>query len=548
MLTINDGRTRHSRRDFLQIGGLALGGLSLPGLLSARVAASESGLPTTDKSVIFLFMHGGPSQIETFDPKMTAPDGIRSVTGELQTAIPGVTFGSTFEKLAGLADQLSVVRSYTTGDSRHDIKPIVHRETLNANLGSLYARVAGANNPRNGMPTNVALFPRAVDSSTMPAVTQFGKFDSTGTLGSALAPFVPGAGGDLQQNMKLSLPMPRLDDRRLLLSGLDRVKWALDTRGTLEGVDRLRQQAFDVILGGVADAFDLSKEDPRLVARYDTSKLVRPEDIDKKWNNHKRYADNGKALGKLLLLARRLCEAGCGFVTVTTNFVWDMHADKNNAGVEEGMRYMGAPFDHAVSAFLEDVEARGLSDEILLVASGEMGRTPRINKNGGRDHWGNLAPLLLAGGGLLDGAGDRPVDARCRIATNRTTLAQEPHRHGDAHAVRHGSGADHARCAQRRGPGDRRRHTHTRAAVTSPAVTIRGRFKTVWEGEARIFARSLLKLPLCFANFLAALRDVFRRVASVEHHLRMLDDKVVVVGRVIGRDQHAILGCEGTRA
>jgi uncharacterized protein (DUF1501 family) len=113
--------------------------------------------------------------------------------------------------------------------------------------------------------------------------------------------------------------------------------------------------------------------------------------------------DNAKALGKLLLLARRLCERGCGFVTVTTNFVWDMHADVNNAGVVEGMRYMGGPLDHALSAFLEDVAARGLSERILLVACGEMGRTPRINKNGGRDHWGNLAPLLLAGGGLRMG-------------------------------------------------------------------------------------------------------------------------------------------------
>src|SRR5262249_36765115 len=115
------------------------------------------------------------------------------------------------------------------------------------------------------------------------------------------------------------------------------------------------------------------------------------------------YVDNAKALGKLLLLARRLCERGCGFVTVTTNFVWDMHADVNNAGVAEGMRYMGQPLDHAVAAFLEDVAVRGLSGPIPLVVCGEMGRTPKINKNGGRDHWGNLAPLLLAGGGLKMG-------------------------------------------------------------------------------------------------------------------------------------------------
>jgi uncharacterized protein (DUF1501 family) len=98
-----------------------------------------------------------------------------------------------------------------------------------------------------------------------------------------------------------------------------------------------------------------------------------------------------------------LCEAGCGFVTVTTNFVWDMHADVNNAGCEEGMGYMGAPLDHALSAFIEDTQARGLDDKILLVACGEMGRTPRVNKGGGRDHWGGLASLLLYGGGLKMG-------------------------------------------------------------------------------------------------------------------------------------------------
>jgi len=169
------------------------------------------------------------------------------------------------------------------------------------------------------------------------------------------------------------------------------------------GLDELQKQAFSTILGGAADAFDLSKEDPKLLARYDTSKLIKTEHIDKKWNNHKRYADHVKSLGKLMLLARRLCERGAGFVTVTTNFVWDMHADRNNATCEEGMRYVGTPFDHAVSAFIEDVHRRGLSEKILLVCCGEMGRTPKINKRGGRDHWGNLAPLMLSGGGLKMG-------------------------------------------------------------------------------------------------------------------------------------------------
>ncbi|QDT40008.1 hypothetical protein Pan241w_00610 [Gimesia alba] len=400
MLSFCEHNGISGRREFLRVGGLALGGLTLPGLLSAKAQAAGSGRLLKNKSVIFLFMHGGPSQIETFDPKMDAPAGIRSATGEVTTRIPGVTFGGTFQKLAPLADRMSIVRSYRTGDSRHDIKPIVHKDTLDANLGSLYSRVVGSNHPENGMPTNAVLFPQAIDDKMMPAITKFGKFDSHGLMGSAYAPFVPGAGGDMQSNMTLSIPQNRLDDRRLLLSNLDRARWAADKSETFAASSHLQQQAFDVILGGVSEAFDLSKEDPNVVARYDTAPLVKPEQISTRWKNYKRYIDNAQSLGKLLLMARRLCEAGCGFVTITTNFVWDMHADKNNAGVEEGMDYMGVPFDHAVSAFMEDVRDRGLSDDILLVCSGEMGRTPKMNTRGGRDHWGNLSPLMLTGGGL----------------------------------------------------------------------------------------------------------------------------------------------------
>lgn len=399
MLSLCDS-ARFGRRDFLRVGALTLGSLSLPELLAVRAEASQNQRLLKDKSVVFVFMHGGPSQIETFDPKMSAPREIASVNGEIPTAIPGVTFGSSFPRLAALADRMTIVRSFKTGDGNHDIKPIVSRHTSGANLGTLYSRVAGANRPLSGMPTNVALYPQAVDDSTMPAIKLFGDFESTGGLGSGYAPFAPSNGGDLQQNMRLNLPMARLDDRRSLLSGLDGLQRQLDASGVLETYDSLRHQAFDTILGGVAGAFDLSHEDPRTIARYDTAPLVKPESIDKKWNNHERYADNAKSLGKLMLLARRLCERGCGFITVTTNFVWDMHADVNNATMEEGLQYMGGPFDHAISTFLEDVHERGLSDDILLICCGEMGRTPKLNAKGGRDHWGNLAPLMLAGGGI----------------------------------------------------------------------------------------------------------------------------------------------------
>jgi hypothetical protein len=229
--------------------------------------------------------------------------------------------------------------------------------------------------------------------------------------------------------MQLSLDPGRIDDRKSLLGSLDRIRRDLDARGELTGTDRFQEQALQTILGGAASAFDLSQEDAKTIARYDTAPLVRPDQISRKWNNYPRYVDNAKSLGKLLLLARRLCEAGCGFVTLTTNFVWDMHADVNNATMEEGMQYCGRPFDHAVSAFIEDCEARGLSDKILLVCCGEMGRTPRINKNGGRDHWPNVGCALLAGGGIRGGqvigatnrlgehATDRPVHFQEILAT-----------------------------------------------------------------------------------------------------------------------------------
>lgn len=394
--------SRLGRRDFLTVGGLTLGGLSLSSILSrAGVPLSEAGRPVTDKAVVFLFLHGGPSQFETFDPKMSAPAEVRSATGEIATRIPGVTFGSSFPKLAAMADRLAIVRSYVPGDGNHDIKPIVGKDGFGANLGSAYASVAGGNNPENGMPSNVVLFPRAVDPNAGVEQAGFGKFISNGPFASSAAPFQPDGGGSLKKDMTLNLPLDRLDDRRALLTGFDQLKRGMETDA--EAMEASRQKAFSILLGGVGEAFDLTREDPRTVDRYDTSKLIAAYKINKKWNNHKHYADNARTLGKLLLLARRVVERGAGFVTVTTNFVWDMHADANNAHMTEGMGYMGPPLDHAVSVFLDDLRQRGLEDKVLLVACGEMGRSPKLNKSGGRDHWGPLGPLLLAGGGLPRG-------------------------------------------------------------------------------------------------------------------------------------------------
>lgn len=394
---------RSVRREFLRVGTMGIGGLGLSQLSLLQAAASDKRLAIKDKAVIFLFMHGGPSQYETFDPKMDAPSSIRSATGERPTSIPGVTFGGTLEQLAKRAHLINIVRSFVTGNGNHDIKPVMSEDTLRANMGSLYSRVAGPMRIASAMPNNVILSPRAVEPDAGPLINSFGNFQASGELGAAYAPFVLGAGAGLQQDMKLTLPQTRLEDRRALLAQLDSCKRLLEADRSIGGTQALQQQAFDALLSGVSDAFDIGQEDPKTVAQYDTRPLANPDRIDKKWNNHRHYADHGTSIGKLLLLARRLCERGCGFVTITTSFVWDMHADVNNAPMREGMGYVGAPFDHAVSAFIDDIEARGLRDKILLVCCGEMGRSPKINNAGGRDHWGNLAPLMLYGGGLSAG-------------------------------------------------------------------------------------------------------------------------------------------------
>ncbi len=436
MLTISEGNHRYNRRDFLTIGSLGLGGLAFS-LLTGRTQAGDTASLLRDRSVIFLFQQGGPSQFETFDPKMDAPEAIRTVTGSVQTSLPGVIFGDTMSRLARIAHKLTVVRSFQTNNGNHNIVPIVGPDSLNANVGSLYSRVAGATRPTTGMPTNTVLFPDSVCSDVLKGRAR-GEIAATGKLGSGYAPFIPGAGGQLQKNMRLNLPLERLADRQELLKQLDRLNRQVESAEAAQTLDEVRKQAYQVLLsGGVADALDLNKEDPKTVARYDTRAYTRPDG----WSQVARgknglYTGHARALGKQLLLARRLCEAGCGYVTIHAGYdgVWDMHADGNNLNMKDGMEAVGACFDHAVAAFVEDCEARGLTDKILLVCCGEMGRTPKLNKKGGRDHWGRLAPLLLHGGGIPAGqvigrsnrdggepAGD-PLNPRHLISTILHTL------------------------------------------------------------------------------------------------------------------------------
>jgi hypothetical protein len=365
-----------SRRDFLKIGTLGLTGLSLSGLLRLRSAAAASGHSVKDTSVVWLWLGGGPTHIETFDPKMDAPAEFRSMVGAVKSSLPGVQLGGLLPEMARRAHRMAFVRSFAHGNSGHAggthfvMTGIDHPPADNGappirpSVGSLAARLRGANHPETGIPSYVRLAGLYADGPNW--------------LGPAYAPF--DVGGQARNNLHMRLPLDRLGDRRGLLQRFDTLDRAIDRSGLAAGLDAFDQQAFDLILGRSKEAFNLQREDPRTV-------------------DHFRGGTAG--LGEQLLLARRLCEAGCSFVTLhyaNSNQAWDMH-NKMPPQLQQAC----PPLDRAISLFLDDLAQRGLAEKVLLVITGEFGRTPRINGDAGRDHWGPLCTLALAGGGLKMG-------------------------------------------------------------------------------------------------------------------------------------------------
>jgi uncharacterized protein (DUF1501 family) len=360
-----------ARREFLKIGTLGAGAMTLPGLLAARAAAKAAGKPVKDTSIVWVWLAGGPTHVETFDPHMRAPVEYRSTTGEVRTKLPGVTIGGTFPRLASVADKMAFVRSFAHNNSGHvggthfvntgyDNRSIDNGGVpARPSIGSIVARVRGSNHPETGMPTYVAL--NRLRSG----------IDGPAFLGTACAPFDPS--GQALKNLSLAVPENRVGDRRMLLASLDQLNSKVDRTGAMDGMDRFEQQAFNLVLGGAPEAFDVNRESAKTRARY------------------------GKGVGEQLLRARRLCEAGCGFVTLSYGG-WDMHGK-----IKRAMESRSPELDRALAAFIGDVHERGLSERILLVVTGEFGRTPRVNRNAGRDHWAPLSTLAMAGGGLKMG-------------------------------------------------------------------------------------------------------------------------------------------------
>ncbi len=451
-----------SRRGFLRVGAAGLGaGLLGPWLSAARSAAPEY---VRDRSVILLFLGGGPSQLETWDPKPGGLDSSTSVDGHLPTVLPGVRFGASFPKLARLADRLTIVRSFQTNHAEHNG---AHKQLMTSDLsigdgkpikqpglGPLLARASGAVHPWTGMLRSAVVPPT---TRHLPGANGFaGAYDSIvegaqpAWLGPAYAPLevkVPMGETTAEGREKLRQRLQtdrdkngdqrpgfvrdldpfvadlRIDDRMQLLDSLDRLDREIDRRGVMEGMEQHRRQAVDLLRGGaVREALDLTAEDPRVLAAYDTEHFR-----NYKVTDDSKFIRNGPSigisLGRQLLMARRMCEAGCGFVTVV-HANWDFHARKGIPNTPEGTSVLAPPLDHALSAFLEDVENRGLSDKILLVVTGEFGRTPKMDDNLGRHHWPRICPLLFAGGGLRHGQVVGQSDRRGgEPATNPVSIA-----------------------------------------------------------------------------------------------------------------------------
>ena len=272
-----------------------------------------------------------------------------------------VTFGGTFPRLARHAQQMSIVRSFHHRNTDHvkahvqvltgGMDPTGERKT-GFSMGSLFARLAGTNSPRTGMPNYSLLTTPEIDPQYRQELTRVRRGSWAGSLGSPYSPFEPGNKSAILENMSLNIPQGRFSDRRLLLSSLDQWKRRYAKIASVGGTSRFNDQAVDLLLGTGSGALDISREDPALVRRYDTSHIP---------VGFKKFKPS--PLGKQMLMARRLCEAGCRFVTVHSPG-WDMHADKNNPGMVTGMEMLGRTADQAVSTFLEDVAQRGLSKKI----------------------------------------------------------------------------------------------------------------------------------------------------------------------------------------
>lgn len=369
-----------SRRNFLSIGGLAMGGLTLPDLLKAEAA---QGTRRSHKAVIMVFLPGGPSHQDIFDLKMDAPSEIRGEFRPIPTNVDGIQICEHLPRLAGIMDKCTLIRSMADCDGRHDaFQCLTGRSSQRQppggwpSLGAVVSRVNGAVDP--AVPAFVGLAPKM---GHMP----WARTGEPGFLGVAHAPYEANRGGGTADMALNGITLERLGDRRALLRSFDQFRRDVDASGLMGGIDVFNEQALSVLTSSrLLDALDLTKEDPRLVERYGKG-IAECRD------------DGGPRLTEHFLVARRLVEAGARVVTLAFSR-WDYHS--NNFGqLREDLPLL----DRGLSALITDLHERGMDGDVSVVVWGEFGRTPVINPKGGRDHWPRVSCALLAGGGMRHG-------------------------------------------------------------------------------------------------------------------------------------------------
>jgi hypothetical protein len=383
MLTILGNQTRFcdgiSRRNFLKIGALGLGGLTLPQILQAE---AQSGIRRSHKAIIMIFLPGGPSHQDIFDLKTDAPSEIRGEFKPISTKIPGIQICEHLPLLAKVMDKTAIIRSVVGALDDHDAFQCLTGRTVRnqppggwPSLGSVLSKLQGPIN--RSIPPFVGLSPKMGEM-------RWARSGDPGFLGLAHAPFKPsGAGKD---DMVLNgVTLDRLADRRALLASFDHLRRDIDGSGMLDGLDAFNEQAFGMLTSSkLLEALDIEKEDTRVRARYGKGD---PKNRD----------DGGPKLMEHFLTARRLVEAGARCVTLAFSR-WDHHG-RNFDALRQDLPLL----DQGVSALVEDIHQRGLDKDVSVIVWGEFGRTPTINKDGGRDHWPRVSCAMLFGGGMKTG-------------------------------------------------------------------------------------------------------------------------------------------------
>ncbi len=398
-----------SRRGFLQIGALGAAGMSLPQLLRAEAAA---GIRNSHKAVINVLLPGGPPHQDMFDLKLDAPSEVRGELNPIATNVPGIEICELMPRVAAMMDRFAIIRSMADSNPQHDLYQCVTGYPRNKRVAVGGTPSAGAWISRMAGPVSRAVPPHM--SLMYPTgERRWGDPGDGGFLGLGHAPFrlVSGAGSnkvETAENMVLQgISLERLNQRNNLRQSLDTFRREADASGVMDGMDVFSKQALGILTSSnLSDALDLSKEDPEIVARYGKP--------DAKFR-----ADGAPKMTTNLLLARRLVEAGARYVSL--NFSrWDWH------GNAFGRARQDLPMlDHALSALLQDLHERGMEKDVSVVCWGEFGRTPKINKNSGRDHWPRANFALLAGGGMQTGQVIGSTDRTAAVPKDRPVKFQE---------------------------------------------------------------------------------------------------------------------------